>query len=109
MRQERESVRGNGISLTLVTDGRKVGRGVGVGPARQVDSPARSWLRFSAGSQGGDRGEVGSAEEPTRVRWSCPPGFRHQSAKASAEQESRPQSRLEKGNLLEGKEKVTGS
>ena len=94
-----ERIRGSGIALTLVSDGCSVGRCVGVSPAGQAESPVPELV--SGSRRGPGRG-------PPSCGGSSPLGS---GARMSGEcrEESEPDSQAKKGNLLEGKERVTGS
>ena len=63
-------------------------------------------LSFLARSKGG--GHQRWACEPTQLQWIFPPGFQPQNVRWGREKENEPAVRQEKGNLLEGKERVTG-
>ena len=85
-----------------------MGRCVDVGPARQVGSPARS---SSVSRQGPREGTTGGGlvrgAHPVAV--DLPFQVSAPQCKASAEKKRASQAvRQEKGNLLEGKERVTG-
>ena len=107
MRRERGS-EGMGIHSPLKPMDEK-GAGVWVSvqqgkwrvPPGAVSGSRQGPREGTAGRWARERSPPGAVDLPSRV--SAP------ECKASAEQESEPQSRLEKGNVLEGKEKVTGS
>ena len=83
---------------------------VDVSPARQVKSPAPELVSVSrqGPQEGTARGGLGRGAHPVAVDLPSPVSVPE--CKASAEKKSVSHAvRQEKGNLLEGKERVTGS
>ena len=78
-----------------------------VSPARQVESPILEIISVSWQREGTTGGGLGRRAHPAAV--DLPSQVSAPECKASAEKKRSSQAvRQEKGNLLEGKEKVTG-
>ena len=103
MRQERERIQENGISLILVTSGWNVGRCVDVSPVRQVEIPVPGSSHFAGKIQGRGQPDVGSWEEPTQLWCISPPGFWLQNVKWMQTKGSELGSQARKGKFIRGK------
>ena len=104
---KRERIRGNGISLTLVTNGWKMGwcgcqpQWVDVSPARQVESPVLELISVSQqGPRGGTTGG-GLVREAHPVGWISE--FLHHNVRQVKIKESELGSQVRKGNFIRGK------
>ena len=86
-----------------------MGQCVDVSPARQVESPVLELISVSRQSprEGTTRGGLAKGAHPVAV--DLPSWVSAPECKVSAEKKSEPGSQARKGNLLEGKERMTGS